>query len=262
VAASRPVAALRFATKAVALTLLVAVIVPLQSLALATSRRGATGRIPRAFHRGFARIIGLEVEVLGAPVGSGAVVYASNHLSYLDVFALGGLLPARFVAKEDMRSWPVIGWLASLQRTLFVSRTAHRAVGVVSAIDAALAAGDALVLFAEGTTSDGVDVLPFKSSAFAPFAAASVRVQPVTITLVAVDGKAVGPGPGPLRDCYAYYRDMHLAPHLRAFLGLSGAKLRLRFHPPLDAAACADRKALAQATRHRVVGGLANAAAP
>ena len=153
----------------------------------------------------------------------------------------------------------MLGWLASLQRTLFVSRTAHRAAGVVSAIDAALAAGDALVLFAEGTTSDGVEVLPFKSSAFAPFAAASVRVQPVTITLVSVDGQTVGPGPGQLRDRYAYHRDMHLAPHLRAFLGLSGAQVRLRFHPPLDAAACADRKALAHEVRRQVADALAAA---
>jgi 1-acyl-sn-glycerol-3-phosphate acyltransferase len=253
------VAALRFAAKAGALCVLIAVVVPLQAVALATTRRGATGPLPRAFHRACARILGLEVEVLGEPCVRSAIVYASNHLSYLDVFALGGLLPARFVAKEEMRGWPVLGWLATLQRTLFVSRTGNRAAGVVSTIAAALATGDALILFAEGTTSDGVAVLPFKSSAFAPFAAASVRVQPVTLSLLSVDGQAVESGDGPLRDAYAYYGDMHMAPHLLGFLRLGGARVRLRFHPPVDAADCADRKALSHEVRRRVVQGLAEA---
>jgi len=257
VAAARLRPAVRLACKASALSLLVLVIVPLQMLALVTSRRGATGRVPRAFHRTFAQIVGLKVRVTGLPCSAGTTVYACNHLSYLDIFALGGLLPARFVAKQEMRAWPVVGWLASLQRTVFVSRSPRRAAGVVSDLDDALASGDALVLFPEGTTSAGTAVLPFKSSAFAACVAARVLVQPVTILLESVDGRELGPGSGPLRDRYAYHGDMHLAPHLRDFLRTSGACLGIRFHPPIDPRDWPDRKALAAEAWRQVARGLA-----
>jgi 1-acyl-sn-glycerol-3-phosphate acyltransferase len=187
-------------------------------------------------------------------------VYVANHLSYLDVSVLGSLLHARFVAKEEVAGWPVFGALARLQRTLFVSRVSTRAAGVVSAMEAAIAAGDALILFPEGTTSPGHRVLPFKSSAFAALAGASLRIQPVTLVLEAVDGQAVEAGPGPRRDGYAYHGDAVLGPHLLAFMRGSGATLRVVFHAPIDAAATPDRKLLAQLAWRSVDAGLASPA--
>lgn len=251
----------RLAWRVPALALLVVATVPVQCLALAASPRAAGGWVPRAFHRVFARILGLQVRVIGEPSRSARTVFVSNHVSYLDVFALGGLLPARFIAKGEMRAWPLLGWLASLQRTLFVSRNRQHARGVVSVVDAALAEGDALILFAEGTTSDGTRVLPFKSSAFAAIAGAGVEVQPVTIVLESVDGRAVETAPAVLRDAYAYYGDMHLGPHLWRFLQLQGACVSLRFHRPLATAPGSDRKALATEANGWVAVGLIDAPA-
>lgn len=136
-----------------------------------------------------------------------------------------------------------------------------RAAGVVSAMDEALASGDALVLFAEGTTSPGLAVLPFKSSAFAAIVTAGIAVQPVTIVLEAVDGRPLGAGDEALRDRYAYHGDMHLGPHLWRFLQSHGACLRLHFHPPVATAAWPDRKAIAAEVHRRVAAALAGAAA-
>lgn len=237
---------------------LTGVVVPLQAALLAFHRANGVGRLPAWFHRGFAAVLGVRSEIRGEPCAPERVVYVCNHLSYLDVCVLGSVLRARFIAKEDVAGWPVFGALARLQRTLFVSRSATRAAGVVSAMDAALADGDALILFPEGTTSPGDRVLPFKSSAFAALVAAgpSLRIQPVTLELLCVDGAPVEAGPGPRRDGYAYHADMSLGPHLLAFMRTSGARLRVHFHAPLDAAAWSDRKALARDAWQRVSEGL------
>jgi 1-acyl-sn-glycerol-3-phosphate acyltransferase len=258
------VPALRVPAKLAALLALVLLVAPLQAMLLLAQPRRGVGRLPPLFHRAFAAVLGVRVEAVGTPCAPTRTIFVANHLSYLDVSALGGLLRARFVAKEDVRAWPVFGLLARLQRTLFVSRVGRRAAGVVSAIDAALADGDALILFPEGTTSAGDRVLPFKSSAFAaPLASPRpVLVQPVSLCLLAVDGSAVEAGPGPRRDRYAYHADMRLLPHLLAFMRTSGAHLRVRFHPPIDAAAWSDRKALAlEAWRHVSAGRDADALA-
>jgi 1-acyl-sn-glycerol-3-phosphate acyltransferase len=250
--------------KLAGLVVLIAVVVPVQALLLALHRANGVGRLPAWFHRGFAAVLGVRAEILGEPCPPARVVYVCNHLSYLDVSVLGSVLRARFIAKDEVAGWPVFGALARLQRTLFVSRSASRAAGVVSAMDAALADGDALILFPEGTTSPGDRVLPFKSSAFAALVAAgpSLRIQPVTLQLLCVDGAPVEAGPGPGRDGYAYHADMSLGPHLFAFMRTSGARLRVHFHAPMDASAWGDRKTLARAAWQRVSAGLgADAAA-
>jgi 1-acyl-sn-glycerol-3-phosphate acyltransferase len=254
-------AALRLPAKAAGLVLLVLAVAPVQALVLALAPARGVGRLPPMFHRAFARILGVRVETRGQPCAPQDVVYVANHLSYLDVSALGGHLRARFVAKDEVGGWPVFGALARLQRTLFVSRAAGRAAQVVSAMDAALAAGDALILFPEGTTSPGDRVLPFKSSAFAALVAARapLRIQPVTLELLAAGGEPVEAGPGPVRDRYAYHADMALGPHLLAFMRTSGARLRVHFHAPLDAADWGDRKALAREAWQRVSSALAPA---
>ena len=148
--------------------------------------------------------------------------------------AIGGVVRACFVAKDEVRGWPVMGALASLQQTVFISRNSRDARAAAGALSGALAAGHRLVLFPEGTTSDGSGVLPFKSSIFALLAEPSlsqVPLQPVSLALLEVDGRAVDAGGN--RDLYAYHGDMHLGPHLLAFMRVSGARLRLRFHSPL-----------------------------
>src|SRR5688572_2963109 len=165
-------------------------------LMLAFGRGRASMWLPPMFHAAFARVLGLRVRYQGEPLQGRGVVHLSNHLSYLDVQALGRRLRTRFVAKEDVRAWPLFGLLSRLQQTVFISRARHGAGEVGDALAMALAGEHGLLLFPEGTTSDGAGVLPFKSSVFAPLASApgELRLQPVRIELLAVDGRAIAEG--------------------------------------------------------------------
>ena len=90
----------------------------------------------------------------------------ANHVSYLDVFVLGSLIPAVFVAKKEVREWPVIGWIAWLQRTIFIERRRSKADDEIRPLVKALNQGSNVIVFPEGTSTDGVTILPFKSTLF------------------------------------------------------------------------------------------------
>ena len=222
-------------------------------------------RLPPRFHAAFARIAGLHVEYRGEILEGRGVAHACNHLSYLDVCALGQRLRTRFVAKQDVRGWPLLGLLARLQQTVFVSRQRQQAGEVGDALARALDGAHGLLLFPEGTTSDGSRVLPFKSAAFAPLAARpGLRLQPVRIELLAVDGIAIASGGERAR--YAYFGAASLLPHLWRFLGGRGAQLRVTFLEAHTVQEGEDRKALAAACWRAVAGEAAvagrEAAAP
>lgn len=247
----------RAALRLACFALLLVALAPLQWLVLRLHRGQGAKLLPRMFHRAACRIFGLRVETSGVP-SLGRTVFASNHLSHLDVLVLGSLLEASFVAKEDINGWPVLGWLSRLQQTVFVSRDPRAARDVTAALRDALESGRSLVLFPEGTSTDGRDVLPFKSSAFVLFGEpmmAAVSLQPVTLHLLAIDGR--GTDDGVDRDLYAYHGDARLGPHLLRFLGGRGARVGVRFHAPIEAPPGMDRKLLAQQVRERVVFGLA-----
>jgi 1-acyl-sn-glycerol-3-phosphate acyltransferase len=220
------------------------------------------GRAPsvlvRAWHRGCCRITGLRLHVRGVPATAGSTLFVANHVSYLDIVVLGSLVDAGFVAKAEVAKWPLIGQIARIGRTVFVERRTERSVGPREEIAARLAAGDSLILFAEGTSSDGSRVLPFKSALFAAAEArrpgAAVTVQPVTIAYARL--RCGLPIDYALRPLYAWYGDMALAPHLWAVLGLPGAVIEVRFHSPVVAADFGCRKALARHAEREVADGL------
>jgi len=230
-----------------ALLALICVALALQLPVLLFTRGPAAMWLPKRFHAVFARILGLQVEYTGEPVEGAGVVHLSNHLSYLDVQVLGRRLRTRFVAKEDVRAWPLFGLLARVQQTLFITRARQRAGEAGAMVSAALDGPHGLLLFPEGTTSDGSGVLPFRAGAFAPLAARpGLLLQPVRIELLAADGRAIDAGGD--RDVYAYHGDATLLPHLWRFLRGSGARVRVRFLPPLRVGEHADRKRLARET--------------
>ncbi|MDQ3057005.1 MAG: 1-acyl-sn-glycerol-3-phosphate acyltransferase [Pseudomonadota bacterium] len=202
-------------------------------------------------------MLGIEVVVEGQPVDDRLTVYAGNHLSYLDIPVVGSVVHGSFIAKREMRGWPVFGWLAMLQRTVFISRDRRDAAQVMTQIDAMLEQGRNLIVFPEGTSSAGEQVLPFKSSLFSvlgPHLDKGLKIQPFTIDLRAVDGCSANKLAD--RDAYAYYRDMTLAPHLWAFMRGKGAQLRLVFHPPLALSQNSDRKQIAVLAHARVASAL------
>src|SRR5262249_58499052 len=137
-------------------------------------------------------------------------LFAANHTGYLDIAVLGSVMPGSFVSKAEVASWPLFGWMAKLQRCVFVDRQVRSTAQQRDAIAERLAAGDALILFPEGTSADGNFILPFKSALFSVVYKRDqpVTVQPVSLTYTRLDGLPIG---RMMRPFFAWYGDMDLA---------------------------------------------------
>ncbi|NDG05447.1 MAG: 1-acyl-sn-glycerol-3-phosphate acyltransferase, partial [Alphaproteobacteria bacterium] len=143
--------------------------------------------IQRWLFKNICRLFHITINITGRPETRTGVLYVANHTSYLDIIVLGSFLPdCSFIAKGDMSRWPIINLLCNIPRSIFVKRQADEAAKQKNILNTRLAEGDRLVLFAEGTTTLGHRVLPFKSSLFAaPIELAKqhqeILVQPITI---------------------------------------------------------------------------------
>ncbi len=218
--------------------------------------------LPRWYHRRVCRICGFRIVQRGTPSQAHPTLVVSNHSSYFDIPVMGALMKGSFVAKTEVGQWPFFGWLAKLQRSVFVDRRRHQAHNHRDDMVSRLEDGDNLFLFPEGTSNDGNSVLPFKS---ALFAVASLRprgqpltVQPVSITYTALDGMPMGRA---LRPFYAWYGDMDLAGHLWQALGMGWATVEVEFHEPVTLEDFSSRKALADHCYRRISEGVATALA-
>ena len=190
--------------------------------------------LPRFYHRVSCRLIGLTVEATGTISSARPTLFVSNHSSYLDIEVLGSLIAGSFVAKTEVAGWPFLGLLAKLQETVFVDRKARNAANHRDDLRSRLEAGDDLILFPEGTSSDGNRTLPFKT---ALFSVASVRprgqpitVQPVSVTATRLDGLPLG---RTLRSTYAWYGDMELVGHVWQLVQLGRITVEVQFHEPV-----------------------------
>src|ERR1044071_8436357 len=144
-------------------------------------------------------MLGLRVRAIGRPTATRPVLFAANHVSYLDITIFGSLIAGSFIAKHEVAKWPLFGWLAKLQRSVFIDRRVRSTADQRDSIAARLAANEALILFPEGTSGDGNRVLPFKSALFSVAddipgraAAGAVTVQPVSIAYTRLDGIPLG----------------------------------------------------------------------
>jgi 1-acyl-sn-glycerol-3-phosphate acyltransferase len=215
----------------------------------------------RFFWAVFARLIGLEVRVIGQlahPVGARRIVFVSNHSSWVDIPVVGGVLDGCFVSKNEVSGWPLIGAIARLGRTVFVSRGRTSTVRERDAMRAKLRQGDNLILFPEGTSSDGSRVLPFRSSFFA-VAEAKGRdvadvplIQPVSVVYDRLGGLPAGRASRPV---FAWYGDMDILSHFWRLTQHIGLRATVLLHAPMDPAAFGDRKALSQAVWQVVADG-------
>ncbi|AWJ84061.1 1-acyl-sn-glycerol-3-phosphate acyltransferase [Azospirillum sp. TSH58] len=235
-------------------------LVPVQALAVAL-RSPLRFRIPRFYHRVCAAILGIGVVVRGERAADGPVLFVSNHSSYLDITVLGSVIPGSFVAKSEVAGWPFFGALAKLQQTVFVERKARAGVEKQrDELGARLDAGDSLILFPEGTSSDGNRTLPFKTALFAVAARRigdrPLTVQPVSIAPTRLDGIPMGIA---FRPCYAWYGDMDLAPHLWTVFTLGRMTVEVEFHPPVTIDGFSSRKALADHCQRAVARGVERA---
>jgi 1-acyl-sn-glycerol-3-phosphate acyltransferase len=229
-------------------------VLPAQLVALRL-RRPLAGRLPVAFHRLVLALFGVRVVVRGTPPGATPTLVVSNHVSWLDIPVLGSLRPLSFIAKSEIAGWPVIGWLAKLQRSVFIDRSRRSATAEVNAAVAhRLARGEAIVLFAEGTTGDGNRILPFRSSligaartALADPALDQLHLQPLAVSYVRRNGLPVTRRDRPE---IAWYGDMDLAPHLAGFVRGGPIDAVVTWGEPIPFSAASDRKratALAEA---------------
>jgi 1-acyl-sn-glycerol-3-phosphate acyltransferase len=182
-------------------------------------------------------------------------------VSYTDIPIFGALIRGSFIAKTEVAGWPLFGRLAKLQRTVFVDRRPRSAARQRGDIASRLAAGDDLILFPEGTSSDGNRVLPFKSALFGaaePVDGRAVPVQPVSIAYTRLDGMPIGRG---LRAYFAWYGDMDLASHLWTLVGLGTVTVVVEFHPVVTLAELGSRKALAEHCYRVISAGMSAALA-
>lgn len=212
---------------------------------------------PMHYHRLVLRILGIRLTIKGTPLAKGPALIAANHAGWLDIVILSAVAPVSFVAKREVHGWAFFGSLARLQRTVFVDRDRRHTTGKArDEMTERLAAGDILVLFPEGTSSDGRRVLPFRSSFFGAAETPGVAVQPVT---VAYSGHRNLPMNGRLLPLYAWYGAMDLPPHLWEALKAGPIEVTVVCHEPLPRAS---RKDMARLAEDQVRKGLVAALHP
>ncbi len=204
-------------------------------------------------------IFQIKVNIIGKPHTSKQTIYVGNHISYLDIPAIGSILRASFVAKKDVKSWPVFGFLSRLQQTAFISRDRKDAKIGKNALDTMLNDGKSLIIFPEGTSTDGREVRNFKSSLFSIAMKENIKnlyIQPITLKMEMANGKEIITQND--RDLYSWHidMDMPLGEHLWRFAQSKGAVISVNFHDPVKAHDFADRKELAKACYNQVSNGL------
>ena len=241
---------IRASLRVAAMALATLSLLPVHMIAL---RLGDGRAVVRLWHRWIARIGGLRVAVHGSPSRSPGTLFVANHVSYLDIPLIGAEIVVDFVSRADVADWPVIGRLAKRAGTRFVDRRVGSVRAQAEALSRHVGEGASLLIFPEGTSSDGRQVLPFRSSLLA-VATAAARVQPIAIRYVGADGR---PLDAETRRQVAWYGDMTLAPHLWAMLGLSAIEVEIAFLPIVTMSGFADRKALARHCQEAIAAAVA-----
>ncbi|MBR72872.1 MAG: 1-acyl-sn-glycerol-3-phosphate acyltransferase [Rhodospirillaceae bacterium] len=203
-------------------------------------------RLPMIWHRTICRVFRFRLELHGTLSRQTPILFVCNHTSYLDIPVLGAVLPGCFVAKAEVKNWPLFGFLSKLQRTVFVERRVTRTGHHRDEMTTRMENGDNLILFPEGTSNDGNRVLPFKSAFFAiadkEIDGKPICVQPVSVSYTHLDGLPMGRR---YRPYFAWYGDMDLASHLWSVAGIGKTTITVQFHEPVIFADFGSRKALA-----------------
>jgi len=228
-------------------------LMPVQALLVRSgSKRART--FPHWYHRQVCRLLGIRINIEGEVARGQPVLLVANHTTWLDIPVLSAVAPVSFVAKKEVGTWPFVSTLARLQRTVFVDRQRRTAVGAAAGeIVNRLAEGDAIVLFAEGTSSDGNRVLPFMTSLFAAAkpsagegaanAASEAVVQTLSTVYTRLHGLPLGRAD---RPAVSWFGDMEMKSHAWALLKAGPLDVEIRIGPPVPLTSFADRKALAR----------------
>ena len=197
---------------------------------------------PVFFHKMLLWLLSVEVEIIGELDRSRKCnLFISNHLSYLDIPILGFKFPLRFVAKSEVESWPLFGFLAKKGRSIFIRRHKTDSFKQKNKILNELSSGEKIFIFPEGTTSDGNRVLEFKSSSFSAVEGQNFTIQPIVIVYSELNGIPINRW---LRPIIAWYGDMELKPHLSKLVGLMSIKAKLIYLEPVNTQNFENRKDL------------------
>lgn len=253
--------ALISALKLITFILLSLVTIPIQGLsALIFQNSRKFFIVPKLYNSLVCAIYGIDIKTKGTPETNKQTVFVGNHLSYIDISVIGATLPATFISKADVRQWPIFGILAILTQTVFIERTRDAAQKCIADIKKALLKKRSLILFPEGTSTQGVTVLPFKSSIFDLFLNNDLKnilyIQPFTISITKINGKTATAGTD--HDLYAWHGEMTMLPHLWALGKSTGVDILLTYHPARPASKYDNRKKFAQDCHQDVSNGLKN----
>lgn len=237
---------LRIAAILIVITLVTLVLAPLQIAALAFGWP-IRHRLPRCWHCIACRLMGLKIRCEGQVESKRPLMIVANHASWLDMLVLGSLAEVVYIAKSEVETWPVFSLLAKLQATIFVARQDRRQTGKqVNEIAERLSGGEIVVLFPEGTTSDGNRLLPIKSSLFGAAASAIpsapdgiVYIQPVAIAYTRLHGLAMGHFHRPVA---AWPGDTELVPHLATVMTIGALDAEVTFCPSVAFSRQSNRK--------------------
>ena len=217
---------------------------------------------PHWVHKSMCQALDVRVKTFGHALEGSPTLFVSNHVTYLDIIILGHVIKGCFIAKRDMIDWPVLGYLSTLQRTIFIDREKRTEVlSQREEMQERIKGGDSLILFPEGTTSTGGSVLPFKSSLFGvtenyihPMTDPEGRpvelmVQPVTLVYKRINCM---PTNRSNRPKVAWYGDMDIGPHFKEFLKLQNIEVEVHFLEPVSRNLFKTRKELS-AYCHRTI---------
>ncbi len=190
----------------------------------------------------------MRVRIVGEPVRDRAVLLVCNHVSWADILAIGTIMPVAYVSKAEVAKWPLVGTAAKMQRTIFVDRTRrHRTGDAIAEMVKRLAGGTSVVLFAEGTSSDGNRVLPFRSALMGAVKEAGARaesgilIQPMSICYTGLNGIPMG---RQHRPTVAWYGDLDFMPHIKTLMQSGAVDAVISYGEPMAADGTSDRKAM------------------
>ncbi len=233
-------------------------LLPVQQGLLRFSTRHAR-RFPHWYHRQVCRLLGIRLHIEGNLVSNKPVLIVANHTTWLDIPVLSAVAPVSFVAKKEVARWPGVSLLARLQRTVFIDRDRRGKVAdSADEIRSRLKQGDTLVLFAEGTSSDGSRVLPFKSSLFAAAlpststsggAVEDTQVQTVTLAYTRLHGIPIGRAERPI---VSWYGDMEMLSHAWGVLKAGPLDVQIHVGEPVSLQDFKSRKELARHSEDEV----------
>jgi lyso-ornithine lipid O-acyltransferase len=203
--------------------------------------------IPKVYHRLLRTLLGIRICAQGGPSSHRPLLVVANHTSWLDIVIISSFLPIVFVAKQEVARLPIFGWLAKLQRSIFVNRDRrHDVHATISCVADSLAAGEVVGIFPEGTSTDGTTVFPFRSALIGAVGETlrrekhmpAIFIQPVSVAYV---------GPNQRLAIWAREDEIPFVPHLLQVISLRRIDVALAWGDPIAADVLSDRKVL---TRH------------